>query len=61
MEYQSNYQPEPYAVFVQKIYADYVQEQLELGYPQDQVLTLEEYTHTYHGWLLQQFKEKHNG
>lgn len=61
MEYQSNYRPEPYAVFVQNIYADYVQEQLELGYPQDQVLTLEEYTHTHHGWLLERYKEHSYG
>lgn len=53
--------PDPYTVFVQNLHSAYVEEQLELGYPRDQVLTLEAYSQTYRAWLVEQYKETHHG
>lgn len=53
--------PEPYAVFVQNLHADYKQEQLELGYPEDQILDLADYSHTYREWLKERYEETQHG
>ena len=52
---------DPYAVFVNNLYADYVNEKLELGTPPSQILSLADYSSMYYTWLIQQYKEYTNG